>query len=157
MALNKPCGICGCVSGCIHGPAGNGSPTGRVYKPEPEIQNLPGTPAAKLEMAYAKYGRAAFTAETNKAFNDMLVTGHGFMRDGKRVDPAEVLKLSIDFPCQIKFTIHPYVGMPRSAVWVCPDQAEVDRLVAFYMSDTTGNTEHVVYSVYVEPEVKPCT
>lgn len=31
-------------------------PTGRWRKPEPEIQNLPGTPASALEMLYARYG-----------------------------------------------------------------------------------------------------
>jgi hypothetical protein len=121
------------------------TPTGRVYKPQPESQNLPGTPAAKLEMVYATYGRGKSHgktfAEVSKAFHDALVNGYGFK--------------PVSFPCQILFTIYPYEGEPRTAVYNCPNQQDVDEHVEFYMSDTTGNTKNVVYSVYVKPEVRP--
>lgn len=61
---------------------------------------------------------------------------------------------AIQFPCKIKFIIVPYIGMPRSAVYDCADQAQLDAFIDFYMSDTTGNTRKVTHSVYVPPQTK---
>ena len=61
---------------------------------------------------------------------------------------------SIAFPCKIQFTIVPYVGMPRSLVHDCADQAQCDSYIDYYMSDTTGNTRKVMHTVYVAPQAK---
>lgn len=61
---------------------------------------------------------------------------------------------TIAFPCKILFTIVPYVGMPRSLVHDCADQAQCDSYIDYYMSDTTGNTRKVMHTVYVAPQAK---
>lgn len=61
---------------------------------------------------------------------------------------------TIAFPCKIQFTIVPYVGMPRSLVHDCADQAQCDSYIDYYMSDTTGNTRKVMHTVYVAPQAK---
>lgn len=67
---------------------------------------------------------------------------------------TQCIKHVIQFPCKIKFTIVPYVGMPRTAVYDCADQAQLDAYIDFYMSDTTGSTRKVIHSVYVVPQAK---
>lgn len=49
----------------------------------------------------------------------------------------------------LKFVINPYDGQARSMVWDCKDKAEIDAHVEYLMSDTTGNTKSVTFSVYV--------
>lgn len=55
---------------------------------------------------------------------------------------------------KLKFVIHTYDGQPRSMVWDCKDKAEIDAHVEYLISDTTGNTERVTFSVYVPPHPK---
>lgn len=62
--------------------------------------------------------------------------------------------MDIEFPCKIKFTIVPYVGMPRTAVYDCANQEQVDNYINFYMSDITGSTLKVLHTVYVAPQAK---
>jgi hypothetical protein len=65
---------------------------------------------------------------------------------------TQCIKRVIQFPCKIKFTVVPYVGVHRSLVHDCADQAQCDSYIDFLMSDTTGNTRNVMHSVYVAPK-----
>lgn len=48
----------------------------------------------------------------------------------------------------VQFTVHPHIGMPRTAVCPIKDKAELDAQVEFYLRDTTGNTDRVSYKEY---------
>lgn len=49
----------------------------------------------------------------------------------------------------VQFTIHPHIGMPRTAVCPINNKTELDKQVEFYLRDNTGNTKSVTYKEYV--------
>lgn len=59
------------------------------------------------------------------------------------VDGPEIV-----FPCRIKFTAHTYSGTSRTATYQINDQEELDNMIDWYMSDTTGQTKSVTHCVY---------
>jgi hypothetical protein len=67
------------------------SPTGRLTTGEPEIQNLPGTPAHELEMLYARHGtpRSTVMHKFRSRNDDDFCSEHGresmFYRSGEPV------------------------------------------------------------------------
>lgn len=79
---------------------------------------------------------------------DGLLQWHSISDENGEIDPDNY----IQFPCKIKFTVVPYVGVHRSLVHDCADQAQCDSYIDYLMSDTTGNTRNVMHSVYVAPK-----
>lgn len=157
----------------------NITPTMRKRSEYVPIQNLPGTPASALEMYEAKYGLPFGTSksytpqiinsaidlyellstpaaeiEFEDACRSATLSGTGFMKDGKHIPNEDVYIQPLPFPCFIKFMVHPYHGEPRTAVYLCQGQDELDAKIDWYLSDTTGNTKRVTHSLYVKPNVQ---
>lgn len=52
-------------------------------------------------------------------------------------------------PCKVKFAIQTYKNTTRTAVFDVNDEPHLNQLIAFYLSDTTGQTKSVTHEFYV--------